>query len=95
MFIGGVFKRALFCILGEQATSAAMTADMIVAFAMPFVAALSVSFLSVYTPVHAAWIDHHVKDVSLWWQGNITTTMFTERHAGQVLPQNMPLLFVW
>ena len=76
----------------HRATSAAMTADMIVAFAMPFVAALSVSYLSVYTPTHAAWIDHHVADVTLWWHGNITVTTLAERHARQV-SKRLPYVF--
>ena len=46
---------------------------------MPFVMAISMCYLSVYTPMRAEWMESQLRDVDSWWHGNITTDALVAR----------------
>ena len=48
------------CVAGRRIVSSHLRPDAAVAFALPFVMALSMCYLSVYTPMRAAWIESQV-----------------------------------
>lgn len=55
-----------------------LSAPTVVSVALPFICALSVCYLSVYTPLHAAWIDARLDLVSEWLRGNTTSLQLLE-----------------
>jgi len=53
------------CVAGHRIVNSHLRPDAAVAFALPFVMALSMCYLSVYTPMRAAWIESQVRFPSI------------------------------
>ena len=54
------------CTSRHHMATAQLRPDAVVGFALPFVMALSLCYLSVYTPMRAAWYIHILPVAQLW-----------------------------
>ena len=77
----------------DQKHVANITAPAVVSIALPFICALSVCYLSVYTPLHAAWLDMHISFIGEWLHGNQTIQSSIE--YSRIHDEWMYLILMW
>ena len=57
----------------ERARALQLHSHEVVVFALPFLTAIAVCYISVYTPMRMAWMDEDLEKLMQWWEaGNVT-----------------------
>ena len=79
----------------EQKQVANVSAPTVVSLSLPFICALSICYLSVYTPLHAAWLDMQLEWVNVWLQGGTNTTTHAIVHESRFRAEWGYMMVVW